>query len=357
MLFAVVYFVLPLILTAVALLAAVRLFPRWGLVDRPVATSMHQRPMPTMAGVVMGGIFFLFAGFGAYIVPLNGLAPGGYALLLFWLAVFLTVGIIDDLIRIPSYFKMAPYLVIAVAIAWSGFRLRALPLPWLGETPLVFPWDYLVTVLWFIAVINAINIVDGLDGLLGMFSFIYFLGFALICLFYNALSGAALALLMVSVSLGFLFFNLPPAKLFMGNSGSHFVGAAIAFSPLTAGGSASPALLLPAAVLMLVFPLLDLTWSFWRRLIIDHNPFGKDKRHLYHIVRAVIDSGGQTIVFFSIIFITSLSLAVIGTRFAPTEQILLLIFQVLLQIVLFAVIIRRHHRLSMPEPPDEHPRG
>jgi UDP-GlcNAc:undecaprenyl-phosphate GlcNAc-1-phosphate transferase len=350
--FAAVYFALPLLITIATLLAAVRLFPGWGLVDRPIATSMHHEPMPTMAGIVMGGVFFLCAGIGQYAAPPAGTDSAGVALFLFWVALFFILGVVDDLIRIPSLFKLPPYVLLALVIAFSGFRFSNIPLPWMGDVPLAFPFDYLFTLVWFVVIINAINITDGLDGLLGIYTFIYFLSFALICLLAGALWGAAIALLMVAVSLGFLFFNLPPARIFMGNTGSHFIGVVIAFSPLTSGGSSGPSFFLLPAALLAVYPIMDLTWSFVRRWLKDRNPFGKDTLHLYHIVRRVTGSTGQTLIFFVIIFSAGLCLAVIGTQFAPTEQFLLLVFYLIALVSLFAAVVRHDQRTQEPLTPD-----
>jgi len=256
-----------------------RLAWKAGLLDRPNHRKEHTHTVARAGGISMALALFLSLG-----ILLNW-TPEFTA---FWsgAATLLLMGILDDKIRVSSKFKFAGQILAVVLFMYlSGFKLENLG-DILGtgniELDTLAPG---LTVLAMVGVINAFNLSDGLDGMAaGMagIACLFFLPFA-----YAQESWIYLLILtgLLGSLLGFLRFNLPPARLFMGDAGSMFLGFSLAAAAivLTQGEIVGKQEYMPiTALIILSLPIWDTLYVMTRRLINRRNPFKPDQLHLHH---------------------------------------------------------------------------
>ena len=146
------------------------------------------------------------------------------------------------------------------------------------------PWNYIITIILIVGITNTINLSDGLDGLSSGISSIYFLTIAIIAYIMNAMEGldTTLALIMLGSTLGFLVYNFPPARIYVGDTGSNFLGFIIAVISLLGYKTATfTSLIIP--LMILASPIIDVAFSIIRRLLKKQNPLTTpDKLHLHH---------------------------------------------------------------------------
>jgi len=173
-------------------------------------------------------------------------------------------------------------LLAAIIVTAGGFLIRSITLPYLGGLALGL-FAYPITVLWLVGISNAVNLIDGMDGLAGGISAFAALSMGIIALIQGAAVTSVLCFALFGTILGFLVFNFPPAKIFMGDSGSLFLGFCLAAFPLVGGiskVSAFGTLLVP--VTLLTIPILDISTSVIRRLRNKVSIIHPDKEHIHH---------------------------------------------------------------------------
>jgi Fuc2NAc and GlcNAc transferase len=222
---------------------------RLGLIDLTNERSSHLTPTPRgggigiVAGVAAGVIFLTAAG-----VPLDR----NLAVLLAGVAVLAALGVIDDRRSIPVRYRLLVQLAVAVAVVAVVGGVDRLPLP----PPLDLPIGWLglpLAVLWLVTVTNFYNFMDGIDGLAGGQGFASCAG---VIIGIWSTGAVELALVLAAACLGFLLLNSPPARIFLGDSGSYSLGFAIAGLPLLAPQFGRPMAMFAVAVGLTLF-LLD----------------------------------------------------------------------------------------------------
>ena len=238
--------------------------PRWGMVDRPdFARRIHTREVPRGGGIA------IFASFAALVVLFTGIHPpkGGAACaeglrLLAPLAILVPLGIADDRLGLKARTKFI-FQILAAAVAWKlDYRLavcfgRALP-PWLC-LPL--------TILWIVGFINAFNMIDGVDGLAGGIAIISATCMASIGLIGGQRGFAVVMAILVGALVGFLRYNWHPARVFMGDTGSMFIGYVLAVSGLMVNARLASVASIGVPLLACGIPLLDIVFAVWRRIL------------------------------------------------------------------------------------------
>jgi UDP-GlcNAc:undecaprenyl-phosphate GlcNAc-1-phosphate transferase len=286
------YSVILAFLTALAVTACLtplvrRLALALGAVDDPTARRVHTRTIPRMGGIaiVLGFFLPLLAVFALNTGTARIFfgAPRLVAALVTGSLLVAGLGLFDDIVGVGAKAKLAVQIAAGCIAFAGGLRIDALSLPLFGAVPLgilALP----ATVLWIIAIINALNLIDGLDGLAGGVAF-----FACLTNFIVAVLGGNILIGFISATLagaivGFLFFNFNPAKIFMGDSGSMFLGFVLACSSLLgAGTQKSPtiiAILVPLIALGL--PIMDMLFAVARRFMERRSIFSADRGHIHH---------------------------------------------------------------------------
>ena len=230
---------------------------RLGLLDVPNERSSHLATTPRggglgiVAGVAAGIIFLTAVG-----VPLDR----NLGVLLAGVVVLAALGLIDDLRSVPAPYRLAVQVVVAVAVVALIGGVDRLPLP----PPLDLPIGWLgvpLAVLWLVTVTNFYNFMDGIDGLAGGQGFASCAG---VTIGIWSAGAAELAVVLAAACLGFLLLNSPPARIFLGDSGSYSLGFAIAGLPLLAPDFGRPMALFGVAVGLALF-LLDPLETLIRR--------------------------------------------------------------------------------------------
>ncbi|HRX77748.1 MAG TPA: MraY family glycosyltransferase [Pirellulaceae bacterium] len=282
---------------------------RWGLVDRPNHRKVHATPVPLGGGIAIAiGVVLPFAigtallllvdnaslekMIPAFALPhLGGLRErlGGLWVMLGGALVLMMLGLIDDRRGLDWRVRLFVQFAVATAcVATQGWQLTAfISVPKLGSIISIS-----LSVIWIVALINSFNMLDNMDGLSAGVAAIAASILATVMLISPAaprpqLFVAGFLFVLVGALLGFLIHNRPPAKIFMGDAGSYFVGFSIAIATLLAtfaGYSAtSPgahAVLAPLCVMAV--PLYDMTTVIWIRLREGRSPFEADKNHFSH---------------------------------------------------------------------------
>lgn len=203
---------------------------------------------------------------------LAGMCTGG---LLAW-----GLGFVDDVIDLRARWKLTGQIILSVLAIGLGFEINTIQVPVLQIINLG-PWSWPITILWIVGVINAINLIDGLDGLASGLVIIALACFGILCLWQGQYSLLILIFVLVGVTLGFWLFNRPQASIFMGDSGSMFLGYVMALLSIWVtdlpgrGPSALP-------LLILAVPILDTGFALFRRFFKGIPFYSADKDHLHH---------------------------------------------------------------------------
>jgi UDP-GlcNAc:undecaprenyl-phosphate GlcNAc-1-phosphate transferase len=247
---------------------------RAGAMDAPDARKVHTKPIPRMGGLAIYAGFVLAVLASMHVSrEILGLLAGG--------TVILIVGIIDDLMQLPPKVKLAGQIVAAAVLVLFDVRIEWITNPF-GDILYV---DYLsipLTILWVVGLTNTVNLIDGLDGLAAGVSIIASITIFLVALQQNFWPVAVLSAALAGGSLGFLQYNFNPAKIFMGDTGSMFLGYTLAaISAIgTVKSAATIALIVPIVALGL--PIMDTAFAIIRRYTNGRPIFKPDKGHLHH---------------------------------------------------------------------------
>jgi UDP-GlcNAc:undecaprenyl-phosphate GlcNAc-1-phosphate transferase len=262
--------------------------PRWGLIDQPSARKVHTTPTPRGGGLALAGAVLSLWFVRPYLPSVFAAVPWPTVaelvrsfdrLALFALAV-VVVGALDDWFSLPWQFRLGFQFAVGIGVVLTAFGHQPWPVQALG-------------VVWLVAMINAFNMLDNMDALSG--------GVALIgCIGLVALTPAADGgpfrvepgparpyLLLAAALLGFLWYNRPPARIFMGDAGSTFLGYWIGLGSLDlAFGPDAPPLAPLAALCLCAVPLYDQATVVLLRIRQGRSPFHADRQHLSHRLTA-----------------------------------------------------------------------
>lgn len=259
---------------------------RFGLVDLPSARRIHATPIPRGGGLT---IYLALALTLVVAMDVFGLAlvPSAYVLHRFLVlgGVLCVVGLLDDKFSLPPWVKLAGQVAVAAATyVWigNGYFRSALAVPvWL---------DFALTVFWIVGAINAFNLIDGLDGLATGLAAIASIGLIGTMLFTRSAEGTLVYIAFLGACLGFLRHNFHPATIFLGDTGSMFLGYFLATMPLLAGGVKSLFVSLGVPLLSLGVPIFDTALAIVRRMIRSYlNRFADASAGNGHVMTADTD--------------------------------------------------------------------
>ena len=196
----------------------------------------------------------------------------------------------------------------SVSLAVFGYKFDSVWLPAAGTIQLGW-FAYPLTVLWIVGVINAVNMIDGMDGLCGGISLIALFSFGLILVNRGQIQGSAIAIILSGSIVGYLFYNFPPAKIFMGDSGSNMLGYALAVLPLLEKNSISTGTMLWIAPTILLLPIFDVFAAMWRRLRQGNSIMSPDRWHIHH---KLMHLGFSNRAILALIYSVCMSLGAVG---------------------------------------------
>ena len=277
-----------LITTAIAPLVR-KLGLRHGFTDTPDARKQHSVPMVRLGGIAMVLGFCLALGLTWLVGGFGMLTPARDQLIWTTLAgslCFFVIGLADDLFSLSPWPRLAGQVAVAVVVWSQGVQIGAIDLPWLSSSAeaVILPdvISLLATVIWLVGITNAINWLDGLDGLAAGVAGIAAIGLVSVSFSLHQVAAAFLAAGLAGCCFGFLRHNFNPARIFMGDGGSYFLGFSLAAISIVgpAKGLTTVSLLLPLLILSL--PLADMSAVIMGRLRSGRSPFYPDRRHLHH---------------------------------------------------------------------------
>ncbi|MBQ8600204.1 MAG: undecaprenyl/decaprenyl-phosphate alpha-N-acetylglucosaminyl 1-phosphate transferase [Clostridia bacterium] len=266
---------------------------RIGAIDVPKdARRMHKKPIPRLGG------FAIFLGFfvSTMVFTFNFISLPIYGMLL-GAMVIVALGMADDVLALRASRKFI-FQLIAIAIPVAcGVRIERFP-DFFGrgsyiELPLV--WSVLISMIWLLAILNAVNIIDGLDGLACGVSSIMTIFVTIILILLEAPQVAIIAAALAGACIGFLPYNMNPAKMFMGDTGSMFIGYCLACLSIIGLFKAYAIVAFFAPVILYLLPIFDLMFAAVRRMLSGHSPMQADKSHLHHKLIALGFSQKQAV--------------------------------------------------------------
>ncbi len=327
--------------------------------DMPSPRKIHGITIPRLGGIALFLPFLILVLWdlilGQKYLPGGHLLPKHILGVIVAASLILAVGIYDDIKKISPYKKLFWQIIAACIIILAGIGVDYITNPFGGtirldsyQIPVIIkgiPYHFtiladLFTVLWIILLVNTVNFLDGLDGLAGGVS-----GIGFFVLFFLSLrptilqpETAYLSIILAGCALGFLPHNFHPAKIFMGDSGSYFLGFMIAVLAIISGGKVATALLI------LGFPILDAFWVIFRRILYLHSPFIADRKHLHHRLLEVGLSQRQAVglIYFLSLCFGSVALFLESGKQKLTALFILGAVMFFLAIVLVGLSWRKH---------------
>ncbi len=281
----------------------IRLARRVGAVDHPNERKVSTRvAMPLMGGLAVwlgcaSGLItaFFLVGTGEVPTEFAGFAIGASLLVL--------TGAWDDRFTLPASVKLGFQCVAAAAAIYAGFSVDFFSNPVTGTTydvPLWVLWP--VSLLWIIGVTNAMNLIDGLDGLSSGLGAIIAATLTIICWQAGQWTGVVIGLVLFGALIGYLPFNFPPARIFLGDTGSLLIGFTLSLLALE-GYRKTAFLAFIVPILALAIPLLDTSLSILRRLRSGRGVFAADRLHMHH--RLLHREGSHKNAVLMLYFLTS----------------------------------------------------
>lgn len=249
-----------------------------GAVDKPNQRKVHQKPMARLGG------FAIFIGF--WLALFFSISEKASLLPFFIGALILFfIGIIDDIKELPAKVKLLGQIVAASVVALFGTRIQFVTNILNDDSTILNLANWIaipLTIFWIIAIINAVNLIDGLDGLASGVSAIAALSMGIIALKNGDMLLATILFALLGSALGFLPYNFNPASIFMGDTGSMFLGYALGVSSLMATAKSVTFISLIIPILILGIPILDTLFAIIRRMMSGKPIFEADKAHLHH---------------------------------------------------------------------------
>lgn len=270
-------FVISLVAFLVSLISMpliIKFSTKFNIFDYQDARKIHSGNISRLGGVgiaisffVCTAVYFLITDASLFIEYLPIISAG---------LIIFVFGFIDDIVTLRAIVKLLIQIVATCLVIFSGNRFTQIG-PW--QIPSVL--SYIFTFCWIIGVVNAFNLIDGLDGLCGSLAFTTTLTLGII----YTLSGnniSVICFILAASVLGFLCFNWPPAKLFMGDCGSQFLGFMLATLPLIPADSVIEFNKFLIIASVAAFPIFDTIAAIWRRIRDKRPIMSPDKSHLHH---------------------------------------------------------------------------
>lgn len=257
----------------------IQLAHRLGAVDQPDSRKVHKRIMPRLGGLGIFAAFMLMTLLGVpFSHPVVGVILGGSLVFL--------VGMLDDLFQLSPWIKLLGQSLAAAVAIYFGVTVDFLTNPFDGQLNL--GWLGIpLTFLWIVGITNAINLIDGLDGLAAGVSSIAAATIGLLAYSQGQDMVFALAFILVAAVLGFLPYNFFPARTFMGDGGSNFLGFILACLAVMGLTKTAAVISLFVPIVILGIPIFDTFFAIIRRISNRAPIFKPDKAHLHHRLMAI----------------------------------------------------------------------
>lgn len=289
--------------------------------DEPTERKVHNKPMPRLGGLAICLGFWLTVLLTTEMTgELYGLLAGGLLITL--------VGIVDDVKGVTARQKLFVQIVASCVVIYAGVRVDFITHPFKGVISLGY-WSYPLTLLWIIGVTNAVNLIDGLDGLAAGVSGIAAVTLGIIAYLETSSQAAALAFILAASIFGFLKYNFHPAQIFMGDTGSLFLGFNLSVLAIIGLTKSATFISLFLPVVVLGIPILDTLFAIVRRYVGGKPIFSADKEHLHHrLLRLGFTHQHVVLAMYGVSIILSLS-AIIMALVTTAQGMLIMVALIL----------------------------
>lgn len=334
-----------LLLSLILMPITIDLLIKYKIMDQPNQRKIHKKPIPRMAGIA---IYLAFA------IPLlfffsNDVIPQSepWKGILFGSGIALLIGCADDIWNIPAFIKLIALFLLTLFI-WHFDIITNLPVDvWLGFKNANFNiiCNVIITMLWLSGISSAINALDHMDGLAGGVSIVAAIAYFSVSIQTGQIPWAMISLALIGSLIGFLCYNRNPAKVFMGDSGSFFLGFSLASIGIMGGWSTNPlkAAIIPIAILSV--PIFDLSYVIIaRRLngttksIMESIAYcGKD--HIGHRLNELGFSHNLAVSLICLIAFT-VSISALTIRSSNYLESVLLLIQIIMIYIIIALYMK-----------------
>lgn len=283
---------------------------------------VHKKPIPLIGGLA------IFYGF---VISVLCFAVIDYELLgiLIGSVIMVTVGVIDDKYDLSAKIKLVFQIIAAGVVVYFGVDINFIANPfanWFGPEYIEFGfWAIPLTMVWIIGVTNAVNLIDGLDGLAVGVSSIASVALLALTLVSQNLNAAIVTAALAGAGFGFLPYNFNPAKIFMGDTGSTFLGFVLACISIQGVMKTSALISFALPILILGLPIFDTFFAILRRLLTGKSIMSPDRGHLHHRLLDMGFSQKQTVaILYTLTSILCLTAVVIALKDAMRGLVLVL---------------------------------
>ena len=263
-------------------------FAKWlsvkcGAIDYPKHRGVHKKPMPRMGGVaiVLGFIITVLMVY-HFDKSMNLKQFVGFIIGALMIA---GLGVIDDMKNLPAKLKFCVQIVAALIVIMSGTRIQVVLWP---VTAYLQKFSIPITLVWIVGVTNAVNLIDGLDGLAAGVTSIAAMSLMVLCIMTGSTTAVVLTAALAGACLGFLPRNFNPAEIFMGDTGSTFLGFVLAVTSILGVFKGYALLAMIVSVLCVGLPVFDTICAMLRRMAKNQPIMQADRGHLHH---KLIDRG------------------------------------------------------------------
>jgi len=334
----IVVFTTALVLSALLVLASIPLAFRLKLLAVPGEHRLHENSTPLTGGiaiflsiVITGRIFYVD-------FPLS---------LLFAMTLVFVFGVVDDRWTVPFWVRFVVQIAAALILVNDGVILKDLGHLVSEQLVILGRWQTALTVFSIVGVINAVNMIDGLDGLVGLIIFVAIACVLSLLLLDQSLNEILMCLLVLGSISGFLVFNLRffknrPARVFMGDAGSMFLGVFLSWILIRYSQSLTLHFPPVLALWVLIIPLFDTVGVMLRRIFHGHSPFHADRRHTHHLLEGMGLSVNQTLAVIVGISAVSGIFGIVGYQSGIAESTLFFLFLALFAVYVIGMEIGQH---------------
>ncbi len=334
-------------LIAFAATPIVRVFAyKIGAVDIPKdGRRMHKKPMPLLGGLaIFSGVTVAAAIFCDYKPELIAAWIGGLIITL--------LGIFDDKYSISPWIKFLGQIIAALVVIFGGgvsisqinFFGHYFQLGWLSVP---------ITVLWIVGMTNAINLIDGLDGLACGVSAICSASLFLVTLLHADLTVAMMTAVLTGACIGFLPYNMNPAKIFMGDTGALFLGYMLSVLSIIGFFKTTAMVSFLIPIIIFGYPLLDTSFAFTRRILHGRSPFSADRGHLHH---RIVDMGLSVKQSVSVLYCICSILGILAIMLSERRgaaSVIILVVAIVIAFVNYVLLKNKQTRMLTGLTPDE----
>ncbi len=275
---------------------------RWKLGNKPNGRKIHASSIPHLGGIgitfaVLGSVLLYRGAFSGLQVSIGKLLPG--------MSLIIVLGLFDDVKNLKALHKLVIQLLAAVLLVLAGVHLSAGPILG-GAAPVL---TFIISIFFITGVANSMNLIDGHDGLASGICMISASALAVLAALSGADGTLILSLVLASSCLSFLMFNFPPGRIFMGDTGSMFLGIMLAVITCSISADWSSPHWLAAVVFILGVPALDTSLAICRRIVMRVPIFKADCLHVHHVLVSGGYSDRQTLL---ILYALQIVMSVLG---------------------------------------------